>query len=371
MKRLLLFSSLAAATMVAGCESTKSANPLSPTVAGPIPGVNISAPRLLEPGQGWKLETAKQPITLLVENASSNGVRPLFYEFEVAVDSNFQNKAFTQVNVPQGANGRTSLRLPQKLAAGRTYYWRAKAQDGANHGPFTSSTSFQIIVPAVIKAPALLSPIGGTQVASSATLQIGNAPTSGPVGKLTYRIELAFNAAFTQMLAVLTIPEGGGSRTTLNASVPGGRTIYWRAKAFDSKGIQGPWSATQLFKSAAGSGGGGGQTPIPTSCTGLTVPIDILRCHRNKYGHPFTDPEHVSFLRGSMRDFNRVGVLGGGFGLLRKESGNQCGGYSCDVVCRGQGGAQKQYDVLISEETPTWSGSPIGGSIRVDTCLAP
>ena len=56
------------------CESTKSANPLSPTVAGPIPGVNITPPKPLEPGNGWKLNPAKQPVTLLLENASSNGV---------------------------------------------------------------------------------------------------------------------------------------------------------------------------------------------------------------------------------------------------------------------------------------------------------
>ena len=72
-----------------------------------------------------------------------------------------------------------------------------------------------------------------------------------------------------------------------------------------------------------------------------------------------------------MRDFNRVGVAGGPFGLLVKESGNQCGGYSCDVVCHGEGAAQKQYDVLISEEIPVWSGNPIGGNIRRDDCVAP
>ena len=71
---------------LAGCESSKSANPLSPTVAGPIPGVNITAPKPLEPGQGWQVQADKQPITLLLENASSNGVRPLSYLFEIASD---------------------------------------------------------------------------------------------------------------------------------------------------------------------------------------------------------------------------------------------------------------------------------------------
>jgi hypothetical protein len=372
MKQLFLCCSLAAAALAAGCESTKSSNPLSPTVAGPIPGVNISAPRLLEPGQGWQLETAKQPITLLIENAGTNGVRPLFYQFEVASDANFQNKVFTQGNVPQGPNGRTSLQLPQKLAAGRTYYWRAMAQDGANQGPFASSTSFQIIVPAVIRAPGLVSPIGGALVSTRATLQIANAARSGPVGKLNYRIELAFNAAFTQMLAILTIPEAAGGRTRFGATVPGSRTIYWRVKGFDSK-TSGPWSATQVFKTsgAPSGGGGGGGGGTPTNCSALTKPIDILTCHRNKYGDPFTHSEHVSFLRGSMKDFNRVGVSGGPFGLLRKESGNNCLGYSCDVVCSGQGASQRQYDVLISEDVPTWSGNKVPGSIRIDTCVAP
>ena len=71
------------------CESEKSANPLSPTVAGPIPGVNITPPKPLEPGNGWRLKGDKQPVTLLLENASSNGVRPLSYVFEVATDAAF------------------------------------------------------------------------------------------------------------------------------------------------------------------------------------------------------------------------------------------------------------------------------------------
>ena len=39
---------------LAGCEAQKSENPFSPSVAGPIPGVNITAPKLIEPAQGFK-----------------------------------------------------------------------------------------------------------------------------------------------------------------------------------------------------------------------------------------------------------------------------------------------------------------------------
>ena len=44
---------------------------------------------------------------------------------------------------------------------------------------------------------------------------------------------------------------------------------------------------------------------------------------------------------------NAAGVSGGPFGILEKASGNNCGGYSCDIICSGQGNAQKQWDVLI------------------------
>ena len=50
-----------------GCEASKSSNPLTPTVAGPIPGVSISAPRLLTPLAGGRIDTAEQPISLVIE----------------------------------------------------------------------------------------------------------------------------------------------------------------------------------------------------------------------------------------------------------------------------------------------------------------
>ena len=34
--------------------------------------------------------------------------------------------------------GRTSVRIPDKLQKDRTYFWRARAQDGANTGPLSA-----------------------------------------------------------------------------------------------------------------------------------------------------------------------------------------------------------------------------------------
>ena len=48
---------LALAPLVAAtaCTASKSANPLSPEIAGPIPGVEISAPKTLEPVASFQI----------------------------------------------------------------------------------------------------------------------------------------------------------------------------------------------------------------------------------------------------------------------------------------------------------------------------
>src|SRR5687767_15998058 len=95
------------AVTLAACEAKKSENPLSPSVAGPIAGVDITAPKLLEPAQGFKFKENQQPIKLVIENSSTSGVRPISYIFEVASDADFSNKMFARSGVAPGEGGRT------------------------------------------------------------------------------------------------------------------------------------------------------------------------------------------------------------------------------------------------------------------------
>ncbi|MDP2390048.1 MAG: hypothetical protein Q8N52_06950, partial [Acidobacteriota bacterium] len=59
-------ATLAAIVCLAGCEAAKSANPTAPTVAGPLPGVSITAPKPLEPEAGTTLTFSTEPPTLLI-----------------------------------------------------------------------------------------------------------------------------------------------------------------------------------------------------------------------------------------------------------------------------------------------------------------
>src|SRR5437763_15227881 len=123
---LSAFGALVALVALISCESSKSSNPLSPSVAGPIPGVNISAPKMLEPVPGQRIAVDRQPVTLLIENSSTTGVRPLSYAFEIATDAAFNSKIFARDGIAPGDGGRTSLRLPDALQTGRTYARPAK-----------------------------------------------------------------------------------------------------------------------------------------------------------------------------------------------------------------------------------------------------
>jgi hypothetical protein len=357
---------------LAGCEARKSSNPLSPSVAGPIPGVDITAPSVLEPSQGFKFRDTQQPVTLTVQNAATSGVRPLSYSFDVASDANFSNKLFSRSGVAPGADGKTSVRL-DVLTIGHTYYWRVRAEDGANIGPYSTS-SFEIQPKAAVTVPGLISPINGAQVNSAtATLIVSNASTEGPVGGLSYEFQVARDQAFTALASAAIVLEGPGQTTFITAPLPSG-VYFWRARASDGP-TTGSWSGTQTFRTAV-SAPPPPSSPPPSSGPAPGGPcnsgsaLDIIKCERAKYGH-MSASQIVSFLTSAARSLTRNGISGAPFGLLRKGGGNQCGGYSCDIICSGQGNSQRQWDVLGDSDgaqTPAWNGPETVPHIRVDTC---
>ncbi len=273
-RNLLLLTALATAIAAGGCEQKKSSNPLSPSVAGPIPGVAITAPKLLEPQAGKQIETAAQPVTLLVENASTSGQRPLTYLFEVALDADFKNKVLSREDVAPGSNGRTEFKLPEPLAAERTYYWRVRAQDGANTGPYTSGTYFSIYTPLVLQPPSLSSPVNDTRIVDrNPTFVIGNAGRSGPVGAIVYEFQVAVDQGFGQIVSVFEQAEQAGStRRSLGFDLGYDTRYFWRARAWEmTKNTPGPWSGTTTFRTVLAPpptptptptpGGGGGHVP--------------------------------------------------------------------------------------------------------------
>ncbi len=245
--------------LAAACQQTKTANPLSPDIAGPIPGVAITAPKPLEPFVGQALESAQQPLNFLIENAGSSGVRPLFLQFQLAADAGFSQILHQADRLDPGPNGRTAYRLTQTLGAGGTYYWRSRAFDGANTGPYSAAASFMISEPAVIDAPVPTAPLGQIDTLTPQFV-VRNGRISGPTGPVVYRVEIGLQPDPAAISVVLSAGVGSAGTTSMSAgsAAPYATTLYWRAYGTNGA-IESPRSAWAAFRTPnAPSGGGGG-----------------------------------------------------------------------------------------------------------------
>jgi hypothetical protein len=243
------FIALAAVLCFGACEAAKSANPTAPSVAGPIPGVSITAPRALEPGAGSTLTFGAEPPTLLIENPGSSGVRTFWLQLEVGTDAGFQQVVHQADRVTPGDGGRTSYRLPEPLGAGFTYYWRSRAADGANTGPYSAVSSFNVVPPVVINPPTPSQPSGAIST-NRPEFRAANGAISGTTGVI-YRFEISTAADMSNLTAVVTaVPGSNGTTTMTLGDLPYSTTFYWRAYATDGT-IQSSHSSTLSFRTPA------------------------------------------------------------------------------------------------------------------------
>ncbi len=241
-------SAFAAVLSLVGCEAAKSANPTAPSVAGPIPGVSITAPKPLEPGAGTTLTFGAEPPTLLIENAGSSGVRALWLQVEVGTDAGFQQIVHLADRLTPGDGGRTTYRLPEPLGAGFTYYWRSRAQDGANTGPYSAVSTFTVVPPVVIDAPVPTAPTG-TLSTNRPDFRVTNGAVSGTTD-VVYRFAVSTAADMSSTMALVTAVPGNGTTTMTLGELPYSTTFYWRVYATDGT-KQSAYSATLSFRTPA------------------------------------------------------------------------------------------------------------------------
>lgn len=338
--------------LASACEAEKSSSPLSPSVAGPIAGVEITSARLLEPAQGSRVRESQQPVRLVIENASSTGVRPLSYKFEVAVDSNFSTKVFARSGIQPG-QGRTSVQL-DRLELARTYYWRVRAEDGANTGPFATA-QFEVLPRASLGKPVALAPINNARVAARRpTLRVRNADRNQAVGPLKYSFQIAMDQAFGQVVSQGTVAEGPGETAwTADRDLSLDDRHFWRARAADAE-ITGEWMPTQAFLSSKSGGGGdnpGGGNPNPGTNRCKPYPSNgpaVVACVESKYPEYLVAGVSVSRRKANM-EFLRDRIIETGI----------CGGMNLAWNMK-RGGPEKSVDFLAWHDGKQWIGVDIG-----------
>ncbi len=206
-----------------------------------------TAPTLTSPANASTV-TSLTPTLTLTNSTDADGDK-LTYTFEVATDANFAQKVATQ-SVPETPNT-TQWVVTPPLQENKTYYWRAQASDGALQSPWSAVYSFSVNAqndPPT--APALSSPVDGGQVATlQPTLEVTNA--TDPEGSaLVYRFEIATDKNFQQVVsrsAAITEGRSGATSWKVDVQLTDNTLYYWRAKATDTAGADGPWMNPASF----------------------------------------------------------------------------------------------------------------------------
>jgi len=339
------------AVLSTACDVSKSSNPLSPTISGPIAGVTIGTPGPLAPGQGSQVFMRDQPITVLFRNVTSNGVRPFTYTVEIASDAAFSSLVFKRTGIAPAPGETTSFLLPDPLATGRSYWWRVRAEDGANNSDYSTPQKFDAITPVVLGAPGAQNPQGAINT-STPQFELLSPAESGPVARTVYTVQVSKQSNFAQLDGLFFADEV----RPLTVLAPNYRfsdstTYYWRVQVKDTgdSDAVSPWSATQTFVTptpapAPSSGGGGGGGPIGSGnwqACGSTPGYALVDCVRSAVYIQSTEANAFQITK-------RVAWLlrGQGYGLLIKNGGEniiQWQGYSFSVsrIARPDGGIIK------------------------------
>lgn len=358
--RFLSIATLSTTLLVAGCEQAKSSNPLSPMIAGPIVGVDISLPRGLEPGTGAKIEDKNQPITLLIENPASNSPRPFTLLLQIAADTQFTNLVFTRSGITPGSDGRTSFVLPDKLAHGRAYYWRVRAEDGANSSDWSASVAFEVLTPIVIGTPEPRSPVGNVRVTSrQPTLVAGNGASSGPHGALYYLFELSTTDTFAGNLsASVEVPQNPSGETTLAipTPLPYNTPLFWRVRVSDGQNT-GAWSSTQAFLTPL--------APVVAPPPGPVTPVPTG-------GWPDNGPDVVAYVAATyperLQPTNTIEERHHNTEFLRDKviEVGLCGGMELALNLK-RGGPEISIDFIAHRNNGTWTGIDFAAASKVYT----
>jgi len=199
-----------------------------------------------------------------------------------------------------------------------------------------------------VTAPVGVSPTGGIEIDDTSPDLVINNSTGKFVQNLalTYVFEV-LDAQNRVAYRSNPVAQGGGGRTThevdLNLDPDGSYT--WRAHPVFQAQL-GPRMAVASFKT---------RNRFGTSCRGTEA--QIVACRKEQYGHIPHDLLH-EFLERVAYDLNRGGHEHAPYGRLVKNTGSNCHGYSCDIICSDANGGQRQWDVLIDEDSlqaPVWN----------------
>ncbi|MGB5106386.1 MAG: discoidin domain-containing protein, partial [Candidatus Zixiibacteriota bacterium] len=216
-----------------------------------------STPTLSSPAAASQVLTLTP--ALVVNNATDPDGNLLTYEFQVATSSAFTN-IVAQVNGVSQGTGATAWTVTPDLNYATTYYWRARAFDGALYSGYAAYRSFTVFNNTPPGAPSPQLPLNGSRVIDfTPDLVVANA-TDANGDDLSYQFYL-YNEATTVLLAQSPmLSQGTGTTVWTSTLTLAPKTKYtWRARANDGTSWSN-YSVTRNFRTNRIP-----LTPIPTA----------------------------------------------------------------------------------------------------------
>jgi hypothetical protein len=172
--------------------------------------------------------------SLVIMNATDAQNDPMRYDFEVYRDSGLTMLA-AYISGVVGGPGQTSWKVDSLTAENQRHWWRARASDGHENGPWLPVWTF--LVDAFNQPPEvfnLLTPTNGAAVYDLAPSFAWDAAIDpDPGASLSYTLILAIDPSFT-----FKAEASGITDTTFDwpVSLNLGATYWWKVKADDGRG---------------------------------------------------------------------------------------------------------------------------------------
>ena len=197
------------------------------------PGV----PRINSPAFGGQVNAFRP--NLVIDNATDIDEDVLTYTYEVYRDPALSQQVAMQAGVASGAGATTTWQVTTDLMEDRTYYWRARANDGQLFGDWSATGQFFVTtVNAPPEPPALVAPANGAIVAELRPVLVILNSDDSDLDALVYDWELATDETFGTIVASGTDqpPQGAiNSQFSLPADLMENGRYCWRARADDGQ----------------------------------------------------------------------------------------------------------------------------------------
>ncbi len=222
--------------------------PTVPTLSSPVAGAQVGT---LTP-------------TLTIGNSTDPQGNTITYDIQVSASSAFATIAAQTTGLVQGGSGSTSWIVSPSLVTGTTYYWRARAFDGALYSSYTAYRSFSIASNSAPSTPTLSSPAAGATVGSLTPTLIVNNSSDAQGNTITYNFQVSTSSSFSTITAQVSALAQGTNGTTswiVSPTLSSGATYYWRVRAYDGS-LYSTYSANRSFITGSNSAPG---APTPQS----------------------------------------------------------------------------------------------------------